>query len=189
MAKKRVVIVKGSPRKAGNSAILAKQVAEGAKEAGAKVESFYLHGMKIRPCTACDKCQKSSEKGCVIDDEMRGLYPKLRRMDALVIATPIYWFTMSAQAKVFLDRCYALGGPEGNELTGKRMGIVLTYADPDPYSSGAVNAIRTFQDAFRYIDADLVGIVYGTAWKAGEIKANKEVMKKAYELGQQLGSG
>ena len=95
---------------------------------------------------------------------------------------------MSAQTKAFLDRCYALGGPEGNDLTGKRIGIVLTYADPDPFSSGAVNAIRTFQDAFRYVDAKLVGMVYGSAWKAGEIKANEELMAKAYELGQQLGS-
>jgi len=188
MANKEVLIMLGSPRKRGNSAILARQVAAGAKSAGAKVESFYLHGMNIQPCTACNRCQTKTGKGCVLDDGMQELYPRLRRAGALVIATPVYWFTMSAQTKAFLDRCYALGGPEGNDLTGKRIGIVLTYADPDPFSSGAVNAIRTFQDAFRYVDAKLVGMVYGSAWKAGEIKANEELMAKAYELGQQLGS-
>jgi multimeric flavodoxin WrbA len=181
-----VVIILGSPRKRGNSAALAMQVAEGAEAAGAAVETFYLHGMSIRPCDACNRCRKKMEANCVIDDDMQTLYPKLRQADAIVIASPVYWFTVSAQTKLFLDRCYALGGPDGYALTGKRIGIVLTYADPDPFSSGAVNALRMFQDAFRYIGAEIVDMVYGSAWKAGEIRKNEEVMQKARELGRQL---
>jgi hypothetical protein len=85
-----------------------------------------------------------------------------------------------------MDRWYALGSEEGYALTGKRFGIVLTYADADPFISGAVNALRTFQDAFRFIGAKLVGMVYGSAWKAGEIRGNKTVMAEAYELGKKL---
>jgi len=179
----------GSPRKAGNSAALAEQVVAGAESGGAAVESFYLHGMDIAPCTACDACRDDSAKDCVIDDPMTALYPKLRQADAIVIASPVYWFTVSAQTKLFMDRCYALGGPQGNALKGKRIGIVLTYADPDPFSSGAVNALRTFQDGFRYIGAEIVGMVYGSAWKAGEIRDNKDVMEKARQLGETLASG
>ena len=120
---------------------------------------------------------------------MRDLYPKLRQADALVIASPIYWFTVSAQTKLFMDRCYALGGPQGNALKGKRIGIVLAYGDSDPFNSGAVNAIRTFQDAFRYIGSNIVGMVYGSASDVGEIKSNRALMDKAYQMGRQLVAG
>ena len=186
MSAKKVVIAMGSPRKNGNSTTLARRVAEGATAAGAEVESFYLHKMNIKPCTACDVCREDTAKDCNINDDMQGLYPKLRETDALVIASPIYWFTVSAQTKLFMDRWYALGGPQGYALKGKRIGIILTYEDTDPFTSGAVNALRTFQDVFAYIGAPIVGMVYGSASKAGEIKANRDLMEKAYLLGKQL---
>lgn len=191
MGGKKILLVMGSPRKDGNSATLAKQVAAGAGAAGAEVESFYLHGMNIQACTACDACREERDRDCVIDDDMETLYAKLRQADALVIASPIYWFTVSAQTKLFMDRWYALGGPgeEYAAFAGKRIGIVLTYADVDPFASGAVNALRTFQDAFNYVGAHIVGMVYGSASEAGEIGNNRDLMEKAYELGKQLGSG
>src|SRR4030042_2980806 len=186
MGRKKIMIVLGSPRKKGNSAILAKQVAAGAKAAGAAVETFYLHDSNIKPCTACDACRKKKEAVCVLDDDMQQLYPKLSNADSILIASPIYWFTISAQTKLFMDRWYALGSEEGYALKGKRFGIVLTYADADPFISGAVNALRTFQDAFRFIGAKMVGMVYGSAWKAGEIRRNEALMAEAYELGKKL---
>jgi multimeric flavodoxin WrbA len=187
---RRVLIVNGSPRKRGNSATLASQVGAGAAAAGAQVETVFLQGMDIRPCTNCDACQKKGARGCVVKDEMQELYPKLRSADALVLASPIYWFTMSAQMKLFMDRWYALGGdPGGNTLKGKRIGIVLAYADVDAVASGAINAIRTYQDAFAFIGATIVGMVYGTAGKAGEIAKNKELMGKARQLGKALAEG
>ena len=187
MRRKKIMIVIGSPRKKGNSSILAKQVAAGAKAGGAGVDTFYLQDMKIRPCAACDACRKKTAGRCVLNDDMQKLYPKLRDADAIVLASPIYWFTVSAQTKLFMDRWYALGrDDEGYELAGKRFGIVLTYADADPFVSGAVNALRTFQDAFHFLKAEFVGMVYGSAWKAGEIRRNEEVMQEAYELGTKL---
>ena len=131
--------------------------------------------------------------GCVIEDDMQILYPKLWEADAVVYASPVYWFTFSAQMKLFMDRCYGMGDdtdePKEHALAGKRIGIVLTYGGDDPFDSGAVNAIRTFQDMFNYIPAEIVGVVYGYASDAGEIRKNEDVMEKAYELGKKLGSG
>jgi multimeric flavodoxin WrbA len=189
MSSKQIVIVKGSPRENGNSTTLADQVAKGAREAGATVESFYLHGMEINPCDACDACHAEPYSGCIVEDDMHLLYPKLEEADAIVIASPIYWFTVSAQTKLFMDRCYALVDAEGYALRGKKVGIVLSYGDSDPFNSGAVNAMRTFQDAFGYVGAEIVDMVYGSADAAGEIGANAELMAKAYSLGKQLGSG
>jgi multimeric flavodoxin WrbA len=189
MNKKRVMIVNGSPRKNGNSTLLAKQVAAGAKAAGAMVESFYLHGMNIKPCNACEACRKRPNTDCVLKDDMQRLYPKLRKADAILVASPIYWFNMSAQTKLFMDRWYGLIKDEGHALAGKRFGIIFTYADADPFSSGAVNALRTFQDALNYIGAKIEGMLYGSAWKAGEIRKNKELMERAYALGKKLAAG
>jgi multimeric flavodoxin WrbA len=183
---KYVIVFKGSPREHGNSSTLAEKAAEGAKAAGAEVESFILHNMDIRACDACDTCQETGV--CVLMDDMQILYPKLRKADAILIASPIYWFTMSAQTKVFIDRWYALESPQGNALKGKQFGILLTYGDTDPYSSGAINAIRTFQDMMRYIGGHIAGIVYGTAMKIGEVKSNSELLERAYKLGQKLGT-
>jgi multimeric flavodoxin WrbA len=180
------MIVIGSPRRKGNSAVLARQVANGATTAGAQVESFFLHAMDIKPCTACDACRRKLKKDCVIRDDMKILYPKMKAADAIVIASPIYWFTVSAQTKIFMDRWYALGGDDGYELAGKTFGIVLAYGDADPFASGAVNALRTFQDAFSYIGAELAGTVYGSAAKAGEIKKNKALMAAAFDLGRKI---
>jgi multimeric flavodoxin WrbA len=183
-----ILIVNGSPRKKGNSATLAQQVALGAQVAGAQVETVFLHGLDIHPCNACDVCLKTGGPACVIDDDMQALYPKLLEADVIVLASPIYWFTVSAQTKLFMDRCYAFEGPDKNPLKDKRYAIVLAYGDSDPFSSGAVNALRTFQDGLAYIGAEIAGTVYGSASKPGEIAQNEELMEKAYQLGKRLAS-
>ncbi|MDD4051702.1 MAG: flavodoxin family protein [candidate division Zixibacteria bacterium] len=186
MNSRRIIILKGSPRKKGNSSILADRLAAGAKEAGATVESFDLHKMNIGACDACDICKGDGDRQCIIDDDMQILYPKLRAADAIVIASPIYWFTMSAQTKLCIDRWYVLEGPQGSALKGKDIGILLTYGDTDPYSSGGINAIRTFQDIFRYIKAEIVGIIYGSALGEGDILNQPELLEQAYQLGAKL---
>lgn len=183
---KHILVLLGSPRRKGNSATLAQQVIAGATAAGAHVDSAFLHGMRISPCSACDACQSETAADCILQDDMHLLYPLTRRADALVFASPVYWFTMSAQIKLYLDRCYALGGPEGHALTGKRLGIILTYADADPFISGAVNALRAFQDAAAYLHAEIVDMIYGSAGAAGEIAANTALMERAFRLGQRL---
>lgn len=186
MNSRHIIILKSSPRKKGNSSILADRLAAGAKEAGAMVESFDLHKMNINACDACDICQGDEDRQCFIDDDMQILYPKLREADAIVIASPIYWFTMSAQMKLCIDRWYAFESPQGSALKGKNIGILLTYGDTDPYSSGGINAIRTFQDMFRYIKAEIVGIVYGTALSEGDILNQPKLLERACQLGAKL---
>jgi len=185
---KQVVVILGSPRKKGNSSTLAAQISRGAKSAGAEVETLFLQGLKISPCRGCDTCQKDDSKGCAIKDDMQEIYPKLIKADAWVIASPVYWFTMSAQTKTFMDRCYALPAYAKNPFAGKRIAIAMSYGDVDPIKSGCVNALRTFQDAYRYTGSKIVGMVYGSAMKAGEIQNNEALMREAEELGKRLAS-
>ena len=183
---KKVLVLLGSPRRKGNSAILADQITKGAKSAKAKVETIYLHGKTIAPCKACFTCQKKNSKGCSIQDDMQDIYLKLIEADAWVIASPVYWFNMSAQTKIFMDRCFALPAYQKEPFMGKQIAIAMTYGGEDPFDSGCVNALRTFQDAFGYIEAKIVGMVYGSAMAAGQIQSNKKVMKEALDLGKIL---
>jgi multimeric flavodoxin WrbA len=183
---KQVLVILGSPRKKGNSSTLAAQISRGAKSAGAEVETVFLHGLKISPCRGCNTCQKDGSKGCASKDDMQEIYPKLIKADAWVIASPVYWFTMSAQTKIFMDRCYALVAYAENPFVGKRIAIAMSYGDADPFRSGCVNALRTFQDAYRYAGSKIVGMVYGSATEAGEIADNKALMQKAEGLGKRL---
>jgi multimeric flavodoxin WrbA len=158
-----------------------------AREDGANVECYHLHDMDIHPCRACEYCrQEMAPRQCSQADDMLQLYPKLKAADAILISGPVYWFTIGAQTKLFMDRLYALGNEEGYGLRGKRIGIILTYADEDPFRSGAVNALRAFQDSFNYVGAEIIDMVYGAASKAGEVASNAALMSKAAALGKQL---
>jgi multimeric flavodoxin WrbA len=183
---RQVLVILGSPRRKGNSSTLAAQISRGAKAAGAEVETVFLRALKISPCRGCDTCQKDDSKGCAIKDDMQEIYPKLMKADAWVIASPVYWFTMSAQTKIFMDRCYGLLAYGKNPFAGKRIAIAMSYGGEDPFKSGCVNALRTFQDAYRYAGSKIVGMVYGSATEAGEIANNEALMQEAEELGKRL---
>ena len=122
---KKVLVLLGSPRRRGNSAILAGKIAEGAKSKGASVSIVVLHGLNIAPCKACYACQKPKSKGCSIDDDMQPLYRAMREADAWVLASPVYWFTLSAQMKIWMDRCLAFPAYGKDSFEGKRIAIAM----------------------------------------------------------------
>jgi len=186
--KSKILAFFGSPRKKGNTTVLANQIILGAESRGAEVERVYLHGLNIKPCQGCYACQAKDSKGCVIDDDMQDVYSKVAKADALIIASPVYWFTMSAQTKIFMDRCIALYSENNEEsrLYGKKIAIAMTYGDKDAFSSGCVNALRTFQDIYNFVGSDITGIVHGSAEKPGEIADNAELMQDAQTLGKEL---
>jgi multimeric flavodoxin WrbA len=93
---------------------------------------------------------------------------------------------MSAQTKIFMDRCFALPAYSDEPFRGKRIAIAMAYGDEDPFTSGCVNALRTFQDAFAYTGSEIAGMVYGSAMEAGRIQGNKKVMAEAFDLGKKL---
>ena len=182
---KNILILNGSPRIKGNSAILSDQLAAGARESGAGVEIIYLHGLDIQACDACDACQTGG-KGCVIGDDMQDLYPKLLAADAIVIATPVYWYSMTAQMKLCLDRWYALESGNGFDLKGKRLSLMMVYGDKDLYSSGGITIIHTLEGSCRFVGMDFEGIVHGSAMDIGDAEKNPALMDQAYQLGNSL---
>jgi Multimeric flavodoxin WrbA len=182
---KNILILNGSPREKGNSAVLAGRAAAGASEAGAQVESVYLHGLDIRACDACELC---TDGECVIEDDMQPLYPKLAAADAILLASPIYWFTITAQLKLCVDRWYGFQGHKWKEVSHKQYGFILTYGDTDLYTSGAINAIHTYETMCRFLKSEVVGIVHGSLNDVGDAEKHPELMQQAYDLGKLLAS-
>lgn len=182
---KSVLIVKGSPRINGNSATLADQVFAGAKKAGCVVDTVSLASLDIQPCDACDICAES-DSGCIVEDDMQSLYPKLTQVDVIVLAFPIYFFTINGQMKLFLDRWYALESKDGHLLRDKQLALVFVYGDTDLYTSGGINAIHTFEALSRYCGIEIAGMVYGTADKVGDAEKQPELMAKAFSLGENI---
>ncbi|MFO8013151.1 MAG: flavodoxin family protein [Phycisphaerae bacterium] len=189
MADAHIVVLQGSPHREGNTAALVGHLADAARAEGATVEVFHLHDMAISPCTGCEGCHKEGADGCVIDDRMNEIYPKLRAADAIVFASPIYFFMMSAQLKTALDRCYALVPLAGESaLVGKRVGLVFTYGAPDFVQSGCANAAQTFRDVCTFNEMDLAGVAHGSTGQGG-IRDNREAMDAAADLGRSLAGG
>ena len=181
----QILILQGSPNPKGNTARLADEIARGAMASGAKVKEFFIQEHNIASCTACQSCQEPKARGCIIDDDMDDIYKAALEADAIVFASPIYWFTVSAQIKQVIDRFYAFVTSDGHRFAGKRIGLAFTFGGDDAVDSGCINAIRTFQDSFAYITAPICGMVYGSSGN-GPVRKNKALLQKAFALGKKL---
>lgn len=181
----KLLILKGSPRERGNSATLADQAAEAALLAGWQVQCVSLQSLDIRACDGCDLCARGADY-CIIDDDMQDIYPRLVEADALLLASPVYWFTFSAQLKLCIDRWYGLWTADEHAFKGKRIGIILTYGDSDLDTSGGINALHTFESMFKYLGAPIVGVVHGSLGDIGDAQRHPELMQAAFELGRKM---
>ena len=142
-----------SPRLHGNTEILVQAALDSARDAGAEVELVTLAGKKIAPCDACLSCQKTGK--CRIKDDMQDIYPKFLESDGLVFGTPVYFWSVSAQAKAVIDRCYSLedfkrSNPDNRLVThtgGSLKGKVAAVAVATK-RAGATNAASVFFNFF-----------------------------------------
>jgi multimeric flavodoxin WrbA len=183
----KITAFSSTPRQRGNSDILTDHVLEAATQAGADVEKVRLTDYQMAPCTACNACQKTSDAPCIIDDDVAELLAKMTAADGIILASPVYFFTISAQLKILIDRSYALGGGGcWDALAGKRMGVILTYGDDDPVDSGVFNAIGTLRDTCRFLKIELTGIIHASCDGEGEISDNPRIIEEARELGRKL---
>ncbi|MCP3967240.1 MAG: flavodoxin family protein [Lentisphaerae bacterium] len=107
---RRILIITGSHRKTGNTALLAGWVADGARDYGAQVDLVDAAHLKYKSngCTSCYGCQDSAEYRCIIKDEASDIIASMPEYDAVVFATPVYFFSLSAQIKLIMDRMYSL---------------------------------------------------------------------------------
>lgn len=175
---KTVLIISASPRKDGNSDLLCNQFLKGALSAGHHAEKIALREHQINFCLGCGVCNTSHK--CVQKDDMGELLNKMVEADVIVLATPVYFYSMDGQLKTFIDRTV----PRYSEISNKDFYFIITAAD-----TSHKNMQRTLE-ALRGFTADCLdgarekGIIYGTgAWQKGEVK-NLPVFQEAYEAGK-----
>ena len=175
---RQILLLSSSPRKGGNSDLLCDQFMAGAREAGHTAEKLFLRDLKINYCTGCGSCQRQ-KKGCPQKDDMPKVLDKMIAADVIVLATPVYFYTMCAQLKTLIDRTCA----RYTEISGKEFYFILAAADTnEPAMERTVESLRGFTACLDR--ADEKGVIYGTgAWNIGDIKSSP-AMKQAYAMGR-----
>lgn len=174
---KNVLVVHCSPRKNGNSSMLADEFVRGAQEAGNIVTRIDVGNAKIGGCKACEYCL-SHEGECVQKDEMQQFYPALREADVLVYATPMYFYNFPSQMRAFEDRTFC---QVGKPFHIKETALLLCFEDADASTADA--AIGTFRQCSSYCKRDIIGeVVVNNVYEKGAIAGNPG-LKQAYELG------
>ena len=176
---KKVLILSGSPRKGGNSDILCDEFMKGAEESGNTVEKIRVAEKKIGYCRGCYACKRTGI--CAIKDDMAEILQKMIDADVIVLASPVYFYSIDAQLKAVIDRTVA----RWLEVKNKEFYYIMTAAD------GEKESLETTLACFRgYADcvegAKEMGVIYGTGvYEKGEVKATK-AMKEVYEIGLKL---
>ncbi len=183
----KVLGIMGSPRVGGNSDILLSQALSGAKEAGAEVEKIILDRKKISGCKDCKKCNKTGL--CVIKDDMLEIHKKILEADAIIHSVPVYFFSMTAQMKAYLDRWCALFDAEWRwqkayypQMRGKRIGLITVCGAADVHMADSI--VNCFQPTVEMSKMQWLGTVMTSANEKGEIVDNEVAIQQAAELGK-----
>lgn len=177
---KKILILSGSFRKHGNSDLLCDEFARGAREAGNEVEKIFVNDKKINYCRGCGVCNTTHK--CIQKDDMEDILNKMVKADVIVMATPVYFYTMNGQMKTLIDRTV----PRYTEISGKDFYFIVAAADDNrAHMEKTLEGFRGFtQDCLD--NAHEKGIIYGTgAWNIGDIK-NSKAMQEAYETGRRI---
>ena len=176
---KRVLILSSSPRKNGNSNALCDRFMEGAIAAKHQVEKVILAEKKINYCKGCYGC--GGDGKCVQKDDMAQILDSMTAADVIVLATPVYFYTMCAQMKTVIDRTVA----RYTKITNKDFYFVVTAAVSKKAAlERTIEGFRGFTSCLP--GAKEKGIVYGTgAWEVGDILGSP-AMNQAYEMGKRL---
>ncbi|MHC9544658.1 MAG: flavodoxin family protein [Vulcanimicrobiota bacterium] len=174
---KKVLVLSGSPRKSGNSDLLCDQFVRGALDAGHEVEKIFLGDLKINYCTGCSVCFE--KHSCSQHDDMADVLDRMVKADVIVMATPVYFYTMDAQMKTLIDRTCA----RYTEISDKEMYFIVAAADKrNEAMERTLEGFRGFTSCLS--GAKEKGVIYGTgAWNKGEIRDSR-AMTEAYEMGK-----
>lgn len=178
----KVLALLGSPRKSGNTGLLLDEYLRGIKASNkdAEITKVFLQEKSIQGCMACEACRSVTIGQCAIKDDMQQLYPLFCQADMVVYASPVYWWSVSAQLKAFMDRCYALG-PIEDSFAGKKAALLMTYGGELP-NKGPELVKTMFEEICDYKEMKLID-TYGVCTDDYmPVAENSKALKDVYEL-------
>jgi len=183
----KVLGIMGSPRVGGNSDILLSQALAGAKAAGADVEKIILDRKHISGCKDCKKCNKMGV--CAIQDDMPDIQKKILDAYAIIHSSPVYFWTMTAQMKAYLDRLCVFFDAEWRwqkvyypKMRGKRIGLITVCGDTNVHTADPI--VHSFKSTVDMTKMQWLGAVMASASDKGDIVKNEAVIQQAFELGK-----
>lgn len=190
----KVLGIVGSPRKGGNTDILVSQVLKGMESKGALQEKIYLDDLQMRPCKACSNCQTTGE--CIIDDDFHIILKKLKEAQVIVIGSPIYCRTVTAQTKILIDRVESSQliksyTPDGRvkllrRIKEEKKGIIICIGDLSP-KEVLKEAAETIQAFLKDIRVNVVAhILKNKLSVAGDVLKNKLLLQSVFAIGTSL---
>jgi multimeric flavodoxin WrbA len=182
----------GSPKKNGNVDLLVSQVLEGARSQGAKTHKIYLNDMRIRPCQSCGI--DPYPRYCLFDDDMEEVYTLLESCDVVVLGSPVYFDTVTAQIKLMIDRCNCVmpyvKRPDGTfgferRIKKRKKGVFIAVAGTDQEFNTIQTTVKGF---FNWTNIKLVEtILYPSdSSELGSVKNDSERMNQAFEIGVRI---
>ena len=176
----KIVILEGSPNRQGSSHILAEAFAKGAKEAGNEIVTISATHSDIHPCIGCISC--GYDGPCVQKDDMEEVKREILRSDMVVFVTPLYYYGMSAQLKLLVDRFCSFNG----SIQRKKMKSALLSAawNSDGWTFEALEA--HYHTLVRYLNFDDQGIVLGKGCGTPSMTKSSQYPEQAYELGKSI---
>lgn len=179
---KRILVLAGSPRRHGNTDCLADEFIRGAQEAGHETEKIYLKDRKINGCLGCGACQRNGGS-CVQKDDMQEIYEKWLASDVVVLASPVYFYTWSAQMKAVLDRTFAIE----KDVKDTQFYLLSAGAAPtEDYMKLMTESFRSYIGCFRAGGNTEGGYVFGLGTNAPGDVDGSDAAEKAYLLGLKL---
>ena len=172
----------GSPRRNGNTAALLNRVLDGIyhDSAAARGDYIFLHEKNIKPCSGCNSCKMEKNGICVIKDDMQEIYKGIAKSELVILASPIYWWSVTAQMKLLIDRLYGINKDCGR----KKVMLLMTYGGELP-NSGPETTESLFREICAYLHLDVAGIL-GVCTETVQVSDNAEALQKAYDLGRSI---
>ena len=181
----------GSPRKGGNTELLLEEALKGAAQEGAQVERIHLVDLHVFPCKECHGCDRTGE--CIVQDDMQAITPKLMEADIIFLASPIFFYGITAWAKALVDRSqaiwarkYLLKDPSLSKEVKKRKGFFISVGATKGQKlfEGAILTVKYFFDA---IHAEYAGdlLIRGLDSK-GDVLKQPDTLQQAFEAGRNL---
>ena len=187
--KKTVLGIYGSPRKGGNSDRLLDKALEGARSAGAETRTIYARDLTISGCLECGGCEKTGK--CVVKDDMQSVYPILEEANIIFLASPIFFYGLTAQVKSLIDRCQAMWSkrmleksPEQRKGLDSGQGylIALGATRGKNLFEGAELTAKYFFDALDMTYEG--GLFFRRIEKRADVKSQPEILEQAFRFGQ-----
>lgn len=187
----QIVAIYGSPRRRGNTATLLKHAVKGAADAGAQVDEIILRDLKMSPCLEIYACKKEGK--CAIKDDFHNVVNQILSADGLILASPIFFYTVSAHTKILMDRCqslwvkkYWIDKVPFGQWEPKRKGLFI--------SAGATKGKKLFNGVlltvkyfFDVLDMELFGsLLYRGLEFEEDVLTHPEYLEEAYEAGKAL---